>query len=98
MSWLERLFERCFKVYLTLSLILFVILILLTNLPRLLAAEPTLPALVAAERTAALESAAFPEMKNPLTVKVSAAKLGDMTGEGRFVEYRGNKLSFVIRF
>ena len=97
MLWIQKLIDRCFKLYFTLSLIAFVILILLTNLPRLLAADATLPTLTASARTEAMTPAAL-ELKNPLSVKVDKPKLGDLTGEGRFVEYRGNKLSFIIRF
>ena len=109
MTWFQKLVDQCFKIYLTFSLILFVILILLTNLPLLLAAEPprsagiasnsVLPVLAATARADAMEEASAPAaLKNPLSVKVSKPKLGDMAGEGRYVEYRGTKLSFVIRF
>ncbi len=98
MAWIQRLFDRYFKFYFALTLLGFVIAILLMN-TRLLAAEAT--QVLSSERALAVSSAAKPatgHFKNPLRVQVSNTKVGEMSGSGHFVEYQGNKLSFIIRF
>lgn len=96
----KTLFEKYYKFSFTLLLLAFVLSILLMNIPRLLAGE-----IVAQAHDAGL--LAVPASKLDASWQDSAEKLVHwkvstpphaMTGEGSYVEFKGSRMAFTVRF
>jgi hypothetical protein len=95
----KSIFQRIFRFYFAFILIAFVIAILLMNLPRSMAGE-----VIAHISDATAAPAAVPEeatwqegMKSLVRWKVSSPA-HPMKGEGSFIEFRGSKMAFTVRF
>jgi hypothetical protein len=96
----RNLFERYFKLYFVLVLLGFVLCILLTNIPRLLASEIVARAdnpIRLKNHFEKAEMVASTPPSNPFRWQVSSPK-HPMAGEGGFMELRGSKVSFVLHF